>query len=136
MILDSSATASLFFRDNFTEKVTEIVERADEELITLDFSLAEISNVAWKRIIIFNEDKAVILKQLQNAIKFIKTLCNIVKMEDVIDGAINLAVDQRIPFYDSAFLYLASTRNTKLLTTDKKLYSLANADLKKHIRLP
>lgn len=112
------------------------MERVDEELITLDFSLAEISNVAWKRIIIFNEDKAVILKQLRNTLNFIKTLCSIVRIEDIIDGAINLAVDQRVPFYDSAFLYLASERNTTLLTTDKKLYSLANADLKKHIRLP
>ena len=55
MILDSSAIASFFFRDNFTDKVIKIIEGSDEDFLTLDLALAEVS--LWKRIVLLNDNQ-------------------------------------------------------------------------------
>ncbi|MEM1627535.1 MAG: type II toxin-antitoxin system VapC family toxin [Sulfolobaceae archaeon] len=136
MILDSSAIASFFFRDNFTDKVIKIIEGSDEGFLTLDLAFAEVSNVAWKRIVIFNDDYNITLEQLKNALDFIEKLCKIVYVKDITMEAINLAVQEKLPFYDSAFLYLAIKEGTKLLTTDLKLFNKLNDKLKNYVIVP
>ncbi|BCU71665.1 type II toxin-antitoxin system VapC family toxin [Stygiolobus caldivivus] len=137
MILDSSVIASLFFRDNFSEKTAEIISsNAHEEFKTLDLAFAEVSNVAWKRVVIFGEDKEIALRQLRNAVNFIEDVCSVTSTEDIISDAIKLAVSEKLPFYDSAFLYLAIREKSKLLTTDLKLFNKVSNELKEYVITP
>lgn len=136
MILDSSAIASFFFRDSFTDKVIKIIESSDEDFLTLDLAFSEVSNVAWKRIVLFNDEKDVVIEQLRNALDFIEKLCEIVSVKGIVMDTINLAVQEKLPFYDSAFLYLAIKEGTKLLTTDIKLFNKLNDKLKNYVIIP
>lgn len=136
MILDSSAIASFFFRDSFTDKVIKIIESSDEDFLTLDLAFSEVSNVAWKRIVLFNDEKDVVIEQLRNALDFIEKLCEIVSVKDIVMDTINLAVQEKLPFYDSAFLYLAIKEGTKLLTTDIKLFNKLNDKLRNYVIIP
>lgn len=136
MILDSSAIASFFFRDSFTDKVIKIIESSDEDFLTLDLAFSEVSNVAWKRIVLFNDEKDVVIEQLRNALDFIEKLCEIVSVKDIVMDTISLAVQEKLPFYDSAFLYLAIKEGTKLLTTDIKLFNKLNDKLKNYVIIP
>ncbi|AEE94551.1 VapC-type toxin [Acidianus hospitalis W1] len=136
MILDSSAISSFFFRDSFTDKVIKIIESSDEDFLTLDLAFSEVSNVAWKRIVLFNDEKDVVIEQLRNALDFIEKLCEIVSVKDIVMDTINLAVQEKLPFYDSAFLYLAIKEGTKLLTTDIKLFNKLNDKLKSYVIIP
>jgi predicted nucleic acid-binding protein len=136
LILDSSAIASFFFRDSFTDKVIKIIEESNEDFLTLDLAFAEVSNVAWKRIVLFNDKQNATLEQLRNALDFIEKLCKIVYVNDIAMEVINLAVREKLSFYDSAFLYLAIKEGTKLLTTDLKLFNKLNDKLKNYIIIP
>jgi len=136
LILDSSAIASFFFRDSFTDKVIKIIESSDEDFLTLDLAFSEVSNVAWKRIVLFNDEKDVVIEQLRNALDFIEKLCEIVSVKDIVMDTISLAVQEKLPFYDSAFLYLAIKEGTKLLTTDIKLFNKLNDKLKNYVIIP
>jgi predicted nucleic acid-binding protein len=135
-MLDSSAIASFFFRDSFTDKVIKIIESSDEDFLTLDLAFSEVSNVAWKRIVLFNDEKDVVIEQLRNALDFIEKLCEIVSVKDIVMDTINLAVQEKLPFYDSAFLYLAIKEGTKLLTTDIKLFNKLNDKLRNYVIIP
>jgi predicted nucleic acid-binding protein len=136
LILDSSAIASFFFRDSFTDKVIKIIESSDEDFLTLDLAFSEVSNVAWKRIVLFNDEKDVVIEQLRNALDFIEKLCEIVSVKDIVMDTISLSVQEKLPFYDSAFLYLAIKEGTKLLTTDIKLFNKLNDKLKNYVIIP
>lgn len=136
MILDSSAIASFFFRDDYTDKVIKIIEESNEDFITLDLAFSELSNVAWKRIVLFNDREDVVIGQLRNALDFMEKLCKIVHVKDIVMETINLAVREKLSFYDSAFLYLAIKEGTKLLTTDLRLLNKLNDELKKYVIIP
>lgn len=52
VILDSSVIAALFFiRDASSEKAAEAI--AEKDLMAQDLSMAEVGNVAWKRVVHF-----------------------------------------------------------------------------------
>jgi predicted nucleic acid-binding protein len=136
VILDSSAVSSFFFKDSFTDKISEIILNSNEDFETLDLAFAEVSNVAWKRIIIFQDDKSAVLGQLQKAIDFIEKLCRVIQVREVWSGAIDLAINERLPFYDSAFLYLAIRENSKLLTTDLRFFNKLPDKYKKFVITP
>ena len=55
VVLDSSVIAAVFL---FSDDDDNAAENAilDKHLITLDLSMAEVGNVAWKRVIHFQED--------------------------------------------------------------------------------
>ncbi|MEM0173739.1 MAG: hypothetical protein QXI16_04450 [Sulfolobaceae archaeon] len=70
---------------------------------TLDLAFAEVSNVAWKRIVIFQDDKNAVLSQLQKAIDFIEKLCKVVQVREIWNNAIDLAINEDFPFMIQRF---------------------------------
>ncbi|BDC17470.1 hypothetical protein [Acidianus sp. HS-5] len=52
----------------------------------MDLAFAEI---AWKRIVLFGDNKEVILKQLSNAISFIENTCDVISLKDLMADAGN-----------------------------------------------
>lgn len=124
VILDSSVIAALFFfRDNSSEKAADAI--AEKDLIALDLSMAEAGNVAWKRVVHFQEDPELTFSALQNCMGFISEACALVRASDLIDEAYRIAVEDRIAFYDSLFLAASEKENAPLLTLDRKLYEKA-----------
>ncbi len=137
MILDSSAVASMFFKDNYTERVRKLIANSgSEECKTLDFTYAEVSNVAWKRIILFGENQEYVLKNLKLAIDFLNKMCEITKVREIIDETVELALMEKTSFYDTAFLQLAMINNDKLLTTDLKFYNKLEQKYKEFVIIP
>ena len=57
VILDSSVIAAIFFKEESSARA----ERAAEnyQLITVNLAFAEVANVAWKRVALFNESKKI-----------------------------------------------------------------------------
>lgn len=119
VVLDSSVIAAIFFfeDDNAAESTIE-----DKRLITLDLSMAEVGNVARKRVTHFQEDKGITLTALRECLGFISEACVVIRASDLAEEAYDIAVEDRIAFYDSLFLAAAERERVPLLTMDKKLY--------------
>ncbi len=132
VILDSSVIAAIFL---FSDDEDNAAENAitNKRLITLDLSMAEVGNVAWKRVIHFQEDKEMMQTALRNCLGFISEACVVVKALDLANEAYNIAVEDKIAFYDSLFLAAAEREQVPLLTMDKKLYEKSKGD--RNVRL-
>jgi predicted nucleic acid-binding protein len=131
-VLDSSVVAAIFlFKDSNSDMAASTI--ADKRLITLDMSMAEVGNVAWKRVAHFQEDKAITLAALRDCLGFISEACVVVRAGDLTEDAYDIAVEDRIAFYDSLFLAAAEREHAPLLTLDRKLYEKAKG--KRDVRL-
>lgn len=132
VVLDSSVIAAIFFPEG------EVSERAEEvaaknDLITLDLAVAEVGNVAWKRAIIYEEDKDTTLAALQDCRDFIAGSCALLRSFDLVEEAYDISVEDKIAFYDSLFLAAADKERAPLFTLDKKLHEKVKA--KKNVRV-
>jgi predicted nucleic acid-binding protein len=92
------------------------------DAITLDYASAEVGNVAWKQVVQFGENKEVALKALQKCLSFISEVCEIVRSQELVGDAYEIAVENKIAIYDSLFLAAAEREHVPLLTLDRKLY--------------
>ncbi len=123
-VLDSSVIAAIFFfKDSNSDTAANTI--ADKRLITLDISMAEVGNVAWKRVTHFQEDKAITLTALRECLGFISEACVVIRAGNLAEEAYDIAVEDGIAFYDSLFLAAAEKEHAPLLTLDRKLYAKA-----------
>lgn len=118
-ILDSSIIAAVFFQEKSSSKAEQIV--SSSELITVDLAMAEVSNVAWKRIKIFQDDREIIYEALKKSVEFIKTACQVIRTEELIEEAFSIALNENVTIYDALFLAASQKINVPLLTLDKRL---------------
>ena len=120
-MLDSGAIAALFFNDPYSESVETAIYKY-ESFHTVDFALAEVCNVAWKRVKIFGEDINTCTKALSLARDFVENACQVTESRELMRQALEIAVEENINAYDSLFLALAKRARSKLLTTDRPLH--------------
>ena len=120
--LDSSIIAAIFFKEDASEKAQKIV-REYNELITLDLAIAELANVAWKRVIHFNEQEAITKKALNAGIDFITNACSVITHTELIQDAFEIALADKITVYDSLFIAASEREKAPLLTLDEALYN-------------
>jgi predicted nucleic acid-binding protein len=132
IVLDSSIIAAIFLQDDDDSLRARTMIRSYDR-ITLDTSIAEIGNVAWKKTVLFGEDRAEMLSGLQDGIEFIIGMCDMIKASDLAEDAYEIAVNSKISFYDALFLAAAEKEQVPLLTLDKKLYAKAKAN--RNVRL-
>jgi predicted nucleic acid-binding protein len=125
VVLDSSIIAAMFFKEDASSRALKAVAKYDA--ITLDFASAEVGNVAWKQVVQSGESKEVALKALQKCLSFISEVCDIVRSQELVGDAYEIAVDNKIAIYDSLFLAAAEREHVPLLTLDKKLYERVKA---------
>jgi predicted nucleic acid-binding protein len=126
VVLDSSVIAAIFFpEDSLSERSEEVAAKND--LITLDLAIAEVGNVAWKRAVLFKEDKSTTQAALQDCRDFIAGSCTLLRSFDLLEDAYEISVEDKIAFYDSLFLAAADKEQAPLFTLDKKLYEKAKA---------
>lgn len=120
VILDSSVIAAIFFKEESSERAERAVE--DCQLITVDLAIAEVANVAWKRVAFFNESKELALKALRRCVAFINGACEVISSEKLLKDAFEIAIADKITIYDSLFIAASEREEIPLLTMDKKLY--------------
>ena len=120
VVLDSSVIVPVFFPEERTEQVMEML--TEKRFITVDLAIAEVTNVAWKRCMFFHEDKEITKEALNNCITFINDVCDVLHMKDLISDAFLDATKYSITVYDALFLAAAQKRSIPLLTMDTKLY--------------
>ncbi|OEU57363.1 MAG: PIN domain-containing protein [Desulfuromonadales bacterium C00003096] len=120
VILNSSVIAAIFFK----EDSSEVAEMAAEsyKLITVDLAIAEVANVAWKRVMFFDESKEIALKALRRSINFINGACEVISTRKLLEDAFAIAIADEITLYDSLFIAASEIEKVPLLTTDGKLY--------------
>jgi len=132
VVLDSSVIAAIFFpEDEVSERAQEVAAKND--LITLDLAVAEVGNVAWKRAILYKEDKDRTLAALQDCRNFIADSCMLIRSFDLVEEAFEISVENKIAFYDSLFLAAADKERAPLFTLDKKLHEKVKA--KRNVRV-
>ncbi len=118
-VLDSSIIAAIFFKEKASQRAVDAVTHS--ELITVDLAMAEVSNVAWKKVIIFKEEEELMASALKKSIEFINTACEVINTIELADKAFQIALKEKISFYDSLFLSASHREKIPLLTLDKRL---------------
>lgn len=99
-------------------------EKLDHNAFLLDLSIYEIGNVIWKH--------SSILKQITESeagkiINLVEDWPNIIRIDTKIDSApiLGTALQEKLTFYDSAYIYFPKKYSLHLHTCDKKLYKTA-----------
>lgn len=120
VILDSGAIAAIFFKEESSERAERVAE--NYQLITVDLAIAEVANVAWKRVVFFNESKEIALKALRRGIDFISSACEVISSQKLLEDAFEIGIADKITIYNSLFIAASEREKVPLLTTDGKLY--------------
>lgn len=136
VVLDSSVIASLFFPEKYSEWSEDLVKKFTI-LLTTDLAYAEISNVAWKRVHLLNQEKTIVMENLIEAVNFISEVCEVVAIKNIYRESLELAIKLKITFYDAAFLSIALEKKIPLATLDKKLVNvIKDTELNNFIMAP
>jgi predicted nucleic acid-binding protein len=130
-VLDSSVLSAMFFREASSPRALKCASECDP--VTLDLAMAEVGNVAWKQVVFFGESKDRALDALHDCRDFMATACTIIKASDLSMKAFQIAVEDRISYYDSLFLAAAEREGIPLMTLDQKLQEKAKE--KRDVRL-
>jgi len=123
-VLDSGVIFALYFQEDASERAERAVEAISP--IVLDISAAEVGNAAWKRVTIFEESIDSARASFSKCLEFIKS-CTMMPSTNLAPLAYDIALENRISFYDSLFLAAARREEVSLLTLDKKMYEKAKA---------
>ncbi len=122
IVLDSNVIAAVFFReDEVSEKADQIIKDYDI-LYTVDFSISEITNVAWKKVTFERDPTDIIKSGLKKCIEFITSMCEVISSRDLYDLAFKIAVERSITAYDAFFVAASRKYNAPLATADRKLF--------------
>ena len=130
-VLDSSVLAAMFFKEAASPRALKCASECDP--VTLDLAMAEVGNVAWKQVVFFGENRDRASDALQDCQDFIATACTIIKASDLSMKAFQIAVEDKVSYYDSLFLAAAEREGIPLMTLDQKLQEKTKA--KRDVRL-
>jgi predicted nucleic acid-binding protein len=121
VVLDSSVIVALFFKEDLSDKVEEVVENYTE-FYTVSQAFSEVANAAWKEVRIYGEDENLSKLALKKAVEFMTNVCCVVDSKALLDQAFEIALKYDLTVYDALFVVLAMNLNEKLVTTDKQLW--------------
>jgi len=122
IVLDSSVIAATFLREDGVSEVAEKIVEEYNSYYTLDLSIAEITNVAWKKVMFEKEPIEIVKDGLRMCIEFITSVCEVVNSAELYDAAFKIAIEKNISAYDSLFAALSIKYSAPLATADKKLF--------------
>src|SRR5512137_1208838 len=97
-VVDSSVIAAIFFKEEASQRVLRF--SAEYDIITLDLAIAEFGNVAWKQVVLHGENRNLASDALEDGLEFIADTCVILKSFDLARAAYQIAIDNKISFYD------------------------------------
>ena len=121
MVFDTVVLAyALLGVPRFREESLKAIGKA-KEIWVPDILFAELANVVWQWIL----HRGVPLKRGLQVLRDVESLVTeAVKSSRLSEYALDLAVSHRHPVYDTLFVALASARNTKVISYDKRLQTL------------
>ncbi|MBO8182413.1 MAG: type II toxin-antitoxin system VapC family toxin [Archaeoglobus sp.] len=122
IVLDSNVIAAIFFREDGVSEVAEKIVEEYSSYYTLDLAIAEITNVAWKKVVFEREPVEIVKNGLEKSIEFITSVCEVVSSAELYDFAFKIAVERNLSAYDSLFVALSAKYNLPLATSDRKLF--------------
>lgn len=125
-VLDTGVIVALYFEEDASERA--VMAAGKYNPITLDLAVAEVGNVAWKRAILFGENKDAVWQSLSKCLEFIQS-CTLMRSSDLARPAFDIALANGTTFYDSLFLAAAEREEVPLLTLDKKMFDKTKAKL-------
>lgn len=123
-VLDSSVIAAIFFQEPSSEKAARVVK--NRELVTVDLARAEVANVARKRVTLFNEDREITTRALKMSMEFIETSCEVIPTLELVEESFQMALKNKISFYDALFVSASLREDVPLITLNKKLEKISN----------
>jgi len=119
-LMDASSIGILFGK--MREKAVEFLEGA----VTLDLALYELGNLIWKECIL---KRMISGKEALERIEDLVKVLGLMYLESLrngdVEGAMMLAIDLNLTFYDASYLHIAKSRNIPLITEDKELLEKA-----------
>ncbi|MBC7131309.1 type II toxin-antitoxin system VapC family toxin [Candidatus Bathyarchaeota archaeon] len=119
-LFDSSAIINLCAEKNLDPLL---------EGFTLNLALYELGNAVWKQVYIHNtitvEEANIILDSLAEVFGKMRKL----KVEHPLE-TLKIAVEEKITYYDAAYLHTAVKNNLTLVTDDEKLYRIGKKYVK------
>ncbi|PSN90795.1 PIN domain nuclease [Candidatus Marsarchaeota G2 archaeon OSP_D] len=95
---------------NLTEKLSDEVIDVFKESMTVDLAYYEIGNFLWK------VGKTHLLEDFINILKFLK-----IESIGLSDEVLTFAMEERITYYDAAYLFLSRKYNLTLISDDQDL---------------
>jgi predicted nucleic acid-binding protein len=126
VVLDTGVIVALYFEEDASERAVAAASKYNP--ITLDLAAAEVGNVAWKRVVLFGENKDATWQSLSKCLEFIQS-CTLMSSTDLASLAYDIALDTKTTFYDSLFLAAAQREKVPLLTLDRKMYDKSKEKL-------
>jgi predicted nucleic acid-binding protein len=122
-VIDSSTIAKFLLKEEGWRKVKDIII---EKPYTLDLALKEVANAIWRRTILLgnmNIEKAFVL--LDDLLKLKNTLLIVEEQDLYLNQAFRIAIENKIPIYDTLFITQAISKQAVLITSDENQYKIA-----------
>ena len=111
-LLDASALYPLLLK--LRERIIEYFDL----LAILDLTVYEVGNAIWKEYRVGRiRDPVLVARAFSEVMKRL----HILSIHSSIDEVVELAARENLTFYDASYLYVATSRNMKLVTEDRDL---------------
>jgi predicted nucleic acid-binding protein len=98
----------------------------------IDLTYYEVGNALWKE---GSLTKLTPPHQCETLVKIAKVALSRIEtiafVSEAFDAILEIAIEEKLSFYDSSYLYFAKDRRLKLITEDKELYKKA----KRHVEV-
>jgi len=123
-VVDSSIFASIIVKDEFHHKAKIFLKlNRKTDLITVDQAFIESANALWKHVYLL---KRIPMEKYPTLRKMIiplitNSVAEIYSSRDLLEDAIDFAIDYGITIYDAVFAILALNNKCKVASFDEKL---------------
>jgi predicted nucleic acid-binding protein len=121
LVVDASVAVKWVLPESGSEEAAAL-RRHDMDLIAPSLIIAEIGNALWKKVLRGQIEGRDALPALRTAIAHFS---EIISFEDLVEAAIQLAIDVRQPIYDCLYLALAQREGVPLITADEDMLAAA-----------
>jgi predicted nucleic acid-binding protein len=121
-VVDASVAVKWLFEEQDSEAAEALLISAGEnnlKLVAPAILPAEVANALWKRMRRGDMDRR---KTLETGQRFEEICPLLLPIEDLVQRALELAIDSRHPVYDCLYVALAEGLPADLITADERLY--------------
>ena len=122
LVVDASVAVKWLFEEPDSEAAEALLISAGEDklkLVAPTILPAEVANALWKRMRRGDMDRR---KTLETGQRFEDVCPLLLPIEDLVQRALELAIDSRHPVYDCLYVVLAEELPADLITADERLY--------------
>jgi len=116
MVIDASALAKYILKEPNWREIEKYLINA----MSVDHVVKEVSNAIWKAYIRGFITIKDVKKKLHALMKLIGINIVLVNELELLEKAVEIAIKERIPVYDSLYIALAERERKPLITSDKK----------------